>query len=56
MAKYLVTVATTVYHDIELEATDRDDAWQKGMNANIFVGDGKVYEEPYIENIEELDA
>ena len=57
MAKYLVTVATTVYVDVEIDATDRDDAYIKAKEArlNPLFAEGKIYEDPYIENIEELD-
>jgi hypothetical protein len=50
-----VTVANTVYNDLTIEATDREDAWRKGMEASPNLNDGYVVEDTYIEHVEELD-
>jgi hypothetical protein len=55
LAKYLVTIATTVYNTELIEADSRDEAYLKGQQAELFYDDGVVYDTPFIENIELVD-
>lgn len=56
MAKYLAVVATTIYNEIEIEAGSKLEAFNKAMESEFNYNDGSIYETPYLETLEELDA